>query len=147
MHRGLCPGVPGLPVPREEPDTLGDSFSCQSQSSPRVPGVAVTSSGTGRGKKRPLPSSSFQVLPSFLPSLGEIYVIKSTIFKVQQHLSHFTVSCNHRLSLVLKRFPAPRRKPCTHHPPSSLFPAPGYHQPTCSLSGCTYFSNGRNRII
>ena len=147
MHRGLCPGVPGLPVPREEPDTLGDSFSCQSRSSPRVPGVAVASSGTGRGKKRPLPSSSFQVLPSFLPSLGEIHVIKSTILKVQQHLSHFTVSCNHRLSLVLKRFPSPRKKPCTHHPPSSLFPAPGYHQPTCSLSGCTYFSNGRNRII
>ena len=53
----------------------------------------------------------------------------------------------HHLSLVLKHFPAPRRKPCTHHSPSSLSPAPGHHQPMFSLSGYTYSSNGRNRII
>ena len=79
-HKGQCPGVPGLPVPGEEPDTLGDS--CRSRPSPRVPGVAVISSGTGRGKKFSLPSYSFQVFPSFLPSLGEIHAIKSAIFKV-----------------------------------------------------------------
>ena len=57
------------------------------------------------------------------------------------------MSCDHRLSLVLKRFPAPRRKPCTHHPHPLSLSAPSHHQPTFSLCGCTYSSNGRNTII
>ena len=149
MHRGQCPGVPGLPVPREEPDALGDSFSCQSRPSPRVPAVSVTSSGTGRGKKCSLLSSSFQVLPSFLPSLGEIHVIKSTIFKAYSSAAFITFHSVMRPPPLpgSKTFSCPQKK--TLHPssPSSLSPAPGRHQPTFSLCGCTYSSNGRNTII
>ena len=68
VHRGQCPGVPSLPVPGEEPDVLEDSPVKADPASPRVPGVTVTSSGTGRGKEMVPTLSPYSSSESFLPS-------------------------------------------------------------------------------
>lgn len=87
VHRGLCPGVPGLPVYLEKNQTPWETLSPVKANQAPESRIRCDFIRDVAGKENSLPSSS-QVLPSFLLLLGHL-CNKITIFKVQQHLSKF----------------------------------------------------------